>query len=136
MPSPGMEAMASRATAEFSWLIPNLWMQQHIKGTMFGRPYQRFAVFGFDDYRKNHAVCWVDSGTTAMGQSNGVVVDPSRKIEVGYGTIDEFMTGEIGKPVMFVTRRIDADHHVLEIRDPGIGEDGAAVLTYSYTRRK
>jgi hypothetical protein len=133
---PGEAPMVTKATAEYAWLMPGLWLSQRVKGTMMGEPYEGFGIDGFDNYKKNYVSCYVQSNTSAMVHTQGIVVDPAGKVQVSYGTIDEWMTGEHDKPIKTVTRIVDADHHVVEIHDLGIGESGAAVITFSYARRK
>jgi hypothetical protein len=65
-----------------------------------------------------------------------VVVDPTGKVRVTYGTLDEYLTGEHDKAVKYVMRTLSPDSHVLEVWDLGIGENGAVVLHFTFTRRK
>ena len=133
---PGMPAQTSAGTATYSWLIPGRWLGQHVTGTMMGMPYQGFSIHGFDGYAKNHVVASMNSMDTALIVARGVVVDPTGKTTAAYGTLDEYTTGELGKPIKVVTKVKDADHHVIEVWDLGIGESGAKVLEFRYKRKK
>ena len=66
----------------------------------------------------------------------GVVVDPTGKLQVSYGPMDEWMTGEHDKAVKYVTRTISDDEWIFEIWDLGIGENGKAVVIERFTRKK
>jgi hypothetical protein len=55
---------------------------------------------------------------------------------IGYGTLDEYTTGENDKMVKYAFRFLDADKIVLEIHDLPIGETNTKVLEFTYTRSK
>jgi hypothetical protein len=133
---PGAQPMLSKGTATTKWLIDGMWVQTEMKGTMMGRPYHGVTISGFDLYKKKHVGCTVHNMTTAILASEGVVVDPTGKLEVSYGTLDEYMTGEHDKAVKYVTRHIDDDHYTLEIHDLGVGLDGMKVMEFRFARRK
>ena len=133
---PGAPAQKSRATARCEWVIQGRWIGEKVQGTLFGAPYQQFALRGYDSYAKNDVVATVQSMDNALLVARGVVVDPQRKISAVYGTLDEYTTDELGKPFKAVTRRVDADHYTVEVWDLGIGADGARVLEYRYARKQ
>ena len=130
--------MKMQGTATMKWVIPGKWMGTELKvpGMAMGKDLHGFAIVGFDAYKKKHVACYVDSMNTGMYTMEGVVVDKTGKVQVSYGTMDEWLTGEHDKPVKYVTREISDDEWVFEIWDLGIGEKGAIVLTYKYTRKK
>jgi hypothetical protein len=99
-------------------------------------PMEGFGMFGFDNVKKKHVATWVDTTSTALISAEGVVVDPSGKTVVCYGSLDEYMTGEHDKAVRHTRKRISDDQWVLEIWDLGIGELGAVVLRETFTRVK
>jgi hypothetical protein len=133
---PGAPPQKSAARARCEWLIENRWIGEKLEGTLFGSPYQSFLLRGFDTYAKNHVAVTVQSMDTSMIVIRGVVVDPKGDVTALYGTLDEYTTGELGKPLKAVTRKLDADRFVVEVWDLGIGPAGAQVLEYRYTRRK
>jgi hypothetical protein len=126
----------SKGTATTRWLIEGMWVETEMKGMMMGRPYHGVTISGFDLFKKKHVGCTVHNMSTAMLTSEGVVVDPTGKLDVSYGTLDEYLTGEHDKPVKYVTRHIDDDHYSLEIHDLGVGLDGMKVMEFRFARRK
>jgi hypothetical protein len=134
---PGMPAMPpEKVVATGAWAIEGRWMSWRVKGTMMGMPFEGFGVNGFDNVKKAHVSSWVSNLDTALTHATGPVVDPAGKIVSMYGTIDEYTTGELDKPVRVTTKRISQDQFVYEIADLGIGETGAVVLRQTFTRRK
>lgn len=111
-------------------------MSQRITGQLMGRPYESFSLMGFDNYAKNHISVSVSSMDTAMTMTRGLVVDPTNRVTATYGTLDEYTTGELHKPLKVVMRRASETRHVMEVWDLGIGEAGAKVLEFTFTRRK
>jgi hypothetical protein len=127
--------MTSKGSAEFKWLFPNRWLAQEYKGSMMGMPYSGFGIVGWDNYKKKHVQVWVDTLSTDMKLAEGVVVDPEGQVQVLYGTMDEYLTGEHDKIVKYVTRNIDKDTFVFEIWDMGMGAEGGKVIEMKYTRK-
>jgi len=133
---PGAPTQRSKGTAVYSWAIDGRWLTQRITGQFMGAPYEGFALIGFDNYAKNHVAVAVSSMDTAMIMTRGLVVDPAHKVRTLYGTLDEYTTGELHKPLKVVLRDESDARHVMEIWDLGIGETGAKVLEYTFTRQQ
>jgi hypothetical protein len=136
MVMPGSPGQKSKATAAYGWVIDGRWLSVRIDGQLMGQTFESFSIMGYDNYAKNHVVVTVSSMDTAMTMARGLVVDPTHKVRSLYGTIDEYTTGEIHKPVKVLFRDVSADRHIMEIWDLGIGDAGAKVLEYTFTRRR
>lgn len=136
MVMPGSPAQRSNGTAEYAWVIDGRWLSQRISGELMGAPHESYSIIGFDNYAKNHVAVAVSSMDTAMIITRGLVVDPTNKVRALYGTLDEYTTGELHKPLKVVLRDVSDTRHVMEIWDLGIGEAGAKVLEYTFTRRR
>jgi len=133
---PGAPAQSWPGKATYEWLIEGRWLGQRIVGTFMGAPFESFSINGYDTYAKNHVAISVSSLDSAIYSSRGLATDPTGKVMTLFGTINEYTTGELNKPVKVVIRIESEDRHVLEIWDMAIGETGAAVLEYVYTRAK
>ena len=136
MVMPGSPATRSKGTAEYSWVIQGRWLGQRIVGQFMGGPFESYSIIGYDNFAKNHVVASVSSLDTSMLMSRGLVVDPAHRVTAVYGTLDEYATNELHKPYKAVTRKLDENRHVMEVWDLGIGDAGAKVLEYTFTRRK
>ena len=122
--------------ATFSWVLEGRWMGQRLTTTFGGHTTQGFGLHGYDRYSKSYVTTFVSDMDTSMNVSRGPRVDREGKVQTEYGSLREYMTGELDKPYKVVRRHIDDDHFVVEIWDLGIGEAGRAVLTYKYARKK
>lgn len=136
MVMPGAPTERSKGTAVYGWAIEGRWLTQRITAPFMGSRYEGFALIGFDNYAKNHVAVAVSSMDTAMIMTRGLVVDPTNKVRALYGTLDEYTTGELHKPLKVVLREESETRHVMEIWDLGIGDAGAKVLEYTFTRTK
>ena len=132
---PGVPSQKSTGTATYQWAIDGRWLSQRITGQLMGRPYESFAIIGFDNYAKNHVVVAVTNADTAMTMARGLVVDPTNKVTAVYGTLDEYTTGELHKPFKTVMRTISDTRHVMEVWDLGIGDAGAKVVEFIFTKK-
>jgi hypothetical protein len=133
---PGMSDRPSKVSGEGAWVIPGRWMSWKSKGALMGMPSEMFTLFGYDNTKKGFVSTTVSSMDTSMIHTHGTVVDPTGKISSQYGTLDEYLTGEHDKPIRVTTKQLSQDQFVREIWDLGIGELGAVVIRYTFTRRK
>lgn len=133
---PGGTPQKSQGTSSCQWQIAGRFVSCALDGSLMGMPYQSFGVFGYDNFKKKHVWTGFDSASTAILRAEGVVVDPTEKVQALYGTLDEYLTGENDKPFKVIVRWHSDDHHVVEVWDLGIGETGAKVLDFQYRRKK
>jgi hypothetical protein len=125
-------------TAETTWWLKDRFITTRISlpKALMGKDLELVSVLGWDNYKNK----WVGTHASNMGTNlihhEGVVVDPTGKVMVTYGTLDEYLTGEHDKAVKYVTRMLSADSHVLEVWDLAIGENGGIVMQLTLTRRK
>ena len=95
---PGMPPKTTKCTAEYKWIIPGRWLGGELKGTLMG-PYHSYWIHGYDVYAKNSVTVGVNNMDTSMITLKGTVVDPTNKVVVQYGKLDEYTTGELNKPI-------------------------------------
>lgn len=127
-------AKSEKGSATFSWLMEGRWLQARGTGTMMGLPNEWFAIFGYDNFKQSYVSSAVSSMDTAMLRWEGDV-DPKTGALVGYGTLDEYLTGEHDKMVKYVWRFPDADTMIYELHDLPIGETNAKVVEFVFKRR-
>ena len=128
--------MPSKGSCECTWLMEGRFLQERLKGSMMGAPMETVSIQGWDNVKKKFTYVALNSMETAIRTAEGVVVDPTGKVQVSYGTLDEYLTGEHDKPVKYVHRTLGPDKRVLEVWDLGIGETGQVVVKFTYTRKK
>ena len=126
-----------KGTAKIDWLFEGRWLKLEMKVPGFAPSValEAFAVMGYDKVKKAHVAMFcnnLDPGMTVMA---GPKVEPADQTQVMYGTHDEYLTGELDKPIKYVTRLINKDKWILEVWDLGIGEAGKAVVVETFTRR-
>ena len=131
----GGEPMVSRGTADFTWVTGGRFLRQDFKGEMMGNPMNGMGLTGYDNYAKRFVGIWIDDMATSISISDGHMNQDGTVLTM-FGKMDEWMTGEIGKTVKYVTRIVNKDKNVFEIHDMAIGEPNTKVVEITYTRRK
>jgi len=122
-----------KGTFEFSWLMQGRWLKGEGTGNFMGKPMQSFYLMGYDNFKQSYVTCAVNGMDTAMLHSEGDM-DPGGKAILMYGTLDEYLTGEVGKMVKSVFRFESKDKIILEVHDLPIGENNTKVFEIVYTR--
>jgi hypothetical protein len=103
-------------------------------GSLMGMPIESFHMMGYDNFKQSYVSANVSTMDTALNTIEGDM-DPGGRALIGYGTIDEYLTGEHDKAVKSVWRFISDDEMVLEIHDLAIGEKNTKVLELRYKRK-
>ena len=125
---------AEKGTMTCKWLMEGRWVQCDLDGQMMGRPFKGFYVMGYDNFKQSYVTVALNNFDTAMFYSEGDM-DPGGKAIIAYGTLDEYMTGELGKMVKSVWRFVSDDEMKHEVHDLPIGENNTEVFEVSYKRR-
>jgi hypothetical protein len=138
MAGPEGPATESKGATEYKWVLGGRYLQQTYEGQLMGMPMSGIGLLGYDNYKKKYTSCWIDSASTAMLTSEGLL-DRTGKVITLFGTMDEWLTGEHDKAVKYVIRMLDEDKHLFELHDLGIvdgDKEDTKVLEITYTRRK
>jgi hypothetical protein len=132
---PGMNVPPSKGSLEVTWLMPGRWIESRGTAPMFGMPTQIFSIMGYDNFKQSFVWTGVSSMDTAMTRFEGDMTQDQKSL-IGYGTLDEYTTGEVAKMVKYAYRFVDKDKIVLEVHDLPIGETNTEVVEITYTRAK
>ncbi len=124
----------TKATSTFTWVLGGRFLRQEMKGEMMGMPLEGVGYTGYDNYNKKYIEFWIDNSSTAMFTMSGFV-DQTGKVFTFYGSMDEWMTGENGKPVKYVTRILNKDKNIFEIHDLTITGANTKIVEMTYTRK-
>jgi len=131
---PSGPPMVSSATSKTTWKLEGKWVEEEFHGDMMGMPFTGFSTCGFDNVRKQYVSTWIDSMGSGLYVSYGSV-SPDMKTMTMFGTMDEPMTGEMGKTVMHQVTIHSPDHHTFEMKEVIYGEP-FTVMRMEYHRKK
>lgn len=130
----GQTMPPTKGTAEFSWLMDGRWLKGERTATFMGQTMQTFSIMGYDNFKKSYVSSQVSTFDTAMIHYEGDM-DPGDKALISYGTLDEYLTGEVGKMVKTVWRFPSPDKMILEVHDLPIGEQNTKVFEVTFTKK-
>jgi hypothetical protein len=102
-------------------------------GTFMGVKYTGRMTVGFDNYKNKFVAVFIDTLGTSMRTAEGMLDRTKTSLSL-WGTMDEWMTDEHDKPVMYRYNIIDHDHFDLEIHDLGIVPGKTRVITMQFIR--
>jgi Protein of unknown function (DUF1579) len=139
---PGMEIVTA-GTSSITAIHGGRFLKQETAGTMKfpgadgsmkETPTTGLGLIGYDNNRKLYTMFWSDSTSTALftGQGN---LSQDRQTLTMFGTMDEPMTGEMGKTVKYTTRIESPDRHVFEVFEVLYG-DPFKVVQIEYERKR
>ena len=141
--APGAPPMETSGTCSYTMVLGGRYVQSDFRGKMqmpgpdgnlADIPHDGISLMGFDNNRNLFNMVWIDTMGTGVIHARGGLSQDGRILTM-FGDMDEPMTGEIGKPVRYVTRFVDADTIILEISEVLYG-DPFKVVEVEFKRRK
>lgn len=126
-PTPSTQSVAAIMDGRF--------IRTDYRGEMMGQPMTGLGLIGFDNYKKKFVQTWCDSAGTALHYSEGMLSADGKTISL-WGTLDEWMTGEMDKPVRYVYRILDDDTYAFEVHDLGIVPGDTKVIEATFRRAR
>lgn len=131
---PSQPPMESAFTAVVKWKLEGRFIEEEFKAEFMGQPFTGYAVVGYDNYAKQYVSTWIDSMNTAMSMMKGSM-SPDGTMMTMFGQMNEPMTGELGKTVMYRTTEKSKDQAVMEAFEVQYGEP-FKVMEITYNRKK
>ena len=116
-------------------LLDGRFLEMNYKGLFVGLELKGKVILGYDNYKHKFTAVFIDNLNTSLRTAEGVL-DHSGTVLSLWGTMDEWLTDEHDKPVMYRYNIIDPDHFDLEIHDLGIVPGETAVITMVFKRLK
>lgn len=124
-----------KGSATGAWLMEGRWLKFETQGSMMGFPLSTFMIFGYDNFKQSFVSASINGYDTALTTTEGDM-DPSDRVLISYGTLDEYLTGENDKMVKYLWRFTSPDELVLEVYDLPIGEKNNQVIEVRFKRHK
>lgn len=70
--SPGAKPEESTGTASMKMVLDGRFLQQSIKGTAMGRPFEGMGIVGYDNLKKRYENVWLDNMSTGMARGTAM----------------------------------------------------------------
>jgi hypothetical protein len=120
-------------TATNEMIFGNRFLESSYGGTFMGVGYTGRMTLGYDNYKHKFVAVFIDTLGTSMRTAEGML-DHSKTTLSLWGTMDEWMTDEHDKPVLYRYSVLDHDHFNLEIHDLGMEANETKVISVHFTR--
>ena len=121
--------MESTGTVERKWILGNRYIQEEVKATMMGMPFEGFGITGYDKLQKFYHSYWIDSMGTGTWSMTGTA-DAAGKVFTYTGENFEPMAGQKIKGRSTV-ELVDNNKHVMKMYGPG--PDGKEFVNFEMT---
>jgi uncharacterized protein DUF1579 len=130
--SPG-DPVVTKGSATYKPILGGRFLMEEYKGIMMDKPFEGFAITGYDNTKKEYINVWMDSMGTMMIFGRGTM-DPSGKILTMTSQWEDPFTDEVVSMKM-VTTFVDANTKKLEMYGTHGGQE-AKEMEITYTRAK
>ena len=102
---------------------------------MMGTPVEYFGLMGYDNFKQKYVSVFHDSMGTNLLPSEGTLNKDATELML-WGPMDEPMTGQTDKSVLYKYRFVSPDEIVFEVHDLHIGGTKTCVVEVAYKRSK
>ncbi len=127
----GMEP--SSGVASNNLILGDRYLEGTYSGALMGTPYEGKMTLGFDKYKRKYVVTFIDTLGTSIKYAEGML-DKSKRTLSLWGPMDEWMTGEHDKVVLYRFVIQDENHFSLSIHDLALHPSDTKVVEITYTR--
>ncbi|MBT5365158.1 MAG: DUF1579 family protein [Phycisphaerae bacterium] len=128
-----MDTNPTAGTASYKMIYDNRFLDGTHTGSILDIPFEGKLTIGYDNYKHKYVISFIDNLGTALRTAEGML-DKSGEVLSLWGTMDEWMTDEHDKPVMYQFKFIDKDTFFLGIHDLSILDKNSLVIAVTYTR--
>lgn len=119
-------------TASYKMILGGRYLDGSHESTYFGIPFNARTTIGYDNYKQKFVYSSIDDLSTTMLGAEGIL-NQSIKVLSLWGSMDEWMTDEHDKPVMYRYIIIDENNYAFEVHDLSMGNK-SKVIEVMYTR--
>ena len=126
----GMEPSSGSAT--YDMILGDRYLDGLHDGHFMGVPFEGRVTIGYDNYKHKFVASYIDNLGTSIRNAEGML-DQSKTTLSLWGTMDEWMTDEHDKPVMYRYRIINENTFSFEVHDLAMGNH-SKVIEVLYTR--
>jgi len=127
--APGDPPQESTGTVERKWILGNRYIQEDVKATMMGMPFEGFGIMGYDKMQKFYHAYWIDTMGTGTWSMTGTA-DASGKVFTYIGENFDPMAGQKTKGRSTV-EFVDNNKHAMKMYAPG--PDGKEFMGFEMT---
>ena len=118
--------------ASYNMIFSGRFLNGDLSGTFAKVPYIGRVTIGYDNYKHKYVATFLDDLGTSIRTAEGML-DRTGNILSLWGTMDEWMTEEHDKPVMYRFILIDENNFIFEVHDLAI-DLNSVVITTTYKR--
>ena len=131
--APGAPPEKGEGTAEFTSVLGGRYLQQEVKGTMGGQPFEGRGIEGYDNVTRERFGTWADSMSTGLMVMRGKCAADTKTCTFK-GTMPDAMAGKT-VPVSETITYTDDDHFKFDLHGPGPNGKTFKMIEIAYTRQ-
>ena len=120
-------------TSNNKMILGGRFLEMQYEGSFLGVELEGIVTLGFDNYKKKYTVVFIDNLNTSIRTAEGML-DKSGVVINLWGTMDEWLTDEHDKPVMYRYTIIDANNFSFEVHDLSLPLGYTKVIDVHYKR--
>lgn len=135
MAGPEAPPAVSKGFSSMKMMLGGRFLQHDMAGEMMGMPMKGFGLTGYDNVKKKYVGIWVDNMSTAIYTLEGTA-NADNTVLTFAGFVTDPATGQMSKPVKWITRILGKDKHTFEMHHAEAEGQEMKVMEVVYDRKK
>ena len=127
----GMEAEIG--FSENVMLLDGRFLEMNYKGLFVGLELKGKVILGYDNYKHKFTAVFIDNLNTSLRTAEGVL-DHSGTVLSLWGTMDEWLTDEHDKPVLYIFKFLDPNKILFEVHDLSLTTANTKIVEVTYDK--
>ncbi|MGE0764747.1 MAG: DUF1579 domain-containing protein [Bdellovibrionales bacterium] len=123
----------SKGTSRNKWVLGDRYLQQEVKGTAMGQPFNGIGFLAFDNFRGEYQSIWMDDMSTSILNTSGKM-DPATKAITQTGTASDPMKGDKNAWFRTELKLIGKNEHIYEMYSKGTDGKEFKSMEINYKR--
>jgi hypothetical protein len=115
-------------------ILGDRFLEMNYEGEFLGLDLKGKITLGYDNYKHKFTVVYIDNLNTSIRTAEGMLNTAGTVLSL-WGTMDEWLTDEHDKPVMYRYKILDQNTFLFEVHDLSLALGNTRVIEVTYTKQ-
>ena len=129
-----METEPQFGFSDNTMILGGRFLEMNYGGAFLGLKLEGKVTLGYDNYKNKFTVVYIDNLNTSIRTAEGLL-DHTGAVLTLWGTMDEWLTDEHDKPVMYKYELLDQQSFQFEVHDLSLAPRSTKVISVRYIKQ-
>ena len=116
-----------------SMILGDRFLEMNYQGAFLGVELEGKVTLGYDNYKHKFTAVYIDNLNTSIRTAEGMLNQSGTVLSL-WGTMDEWLTDEHDKPILYQYKILDHNTIIFEVHDLSLTPRNTKVIDVKYTK--